>query len=107
MEQGYVEKGFIVDVSHAHKPYEIIYELSSILDLPDIKDKKIALKLGNIVLSKNHLLSIKAMVESMGSVLGSVCTSSMITSAAAKELEIEVAEIENTVPAVDFEVKAK
>lgn len=40
MDKGYIENGFIVDVSNAHKTSEIIYELSRILDLPDAQSKK-------------------------------------------------------------------
>ena len=44
MDKGYIENGFIVDVSGANKTSEIIYELSRILDLPDAQSKKVCLK---------------------------------------------------------------
>ena len=43
MDMGYIENGFIVDVSNANKTSEIIYELSRILDLPDAQSKKVGL----------------------------------------------------------------
>ena len=63
MDKGYIENGFIVDVSNAHKTSEIIYELSRILDLPDAQSKKVCLKLGNVDLTTTELTSIKALVD--------------------------------------------
>ncbi len=102
MDKGYIENGFIVDVSNACKTSEIIYELSRILDLPDAQSKKVCLKLGAVDLSTTELTSIKALVESMNSEIEFVSTSSDVTSRSAKEMNIEVSVLENKVPTPEF-----
>ena len=104
MDKGYIENGFIVDVSNANKTSEIIYELSRILDLPDAQSKKVCLKLGSVDLSSTELTSIKALVESMNSEIEFVSTSSDITAKSAEELGVEVSVLENTVPTPEFNV---
>ncbi len=103
MEQGYIENGFIVDVSNAKKTSEIIYQLSTILDLPDAHCKKVCLKLGDIDLSASELMSIKALVESMNSEIEFVTTLSRITVESAMELGLKVSELENRVQAPEFD----
>ena len=102
MDKGYIENGFIVDVSNAHKTSEIIYELSRILDLPDAQSKKVCLKLGNVDLSATELTSIKALVESMNSEIEFITTSSSSTVKSAEELGIQVSVLENKVPMPEF-----
>lgn len=102
MDKGYVENGFIVDLSNARKTSEIIYELSRILDLPEAKEKRVCLKLGEINLNQSQLISIKALIESMDSELEFISTVSDETKAAAEILGITVAELENNVEAPDF-----
>lgn len=102
MDKGYIENGFIVDVSNAHKTSEIIYELSRILDIPDAQSKKVCLKLGSVDLSPVELTSIKALVESMNSEIEFVSTSSKITEKSAEEINIEVSVLENKVPLPEF-----
>lgn len=102
MDKGYIENGFIVDVSNANKTSEIIYELSRILDLPDAQSKKVCLKLGTVDLTSTELTSIKALVESMNSEIEFVSTSSNITAQSAQELDIEVSVLENKVPTPEF-----
>ena len=102
MDKGYIENGFIVDVSNARKTSEIIYELSRILDLPDAQSKKVCLKLGSVDLSSTELTSIKALVESMNSEIEFVSTSSDVTVKSAEELNIEVSVLENKVPTPEF-----
>ncbi len=102
MDKGYIENGFIVDVSNAHKTSEIIYELSRILDLPDAQRKKVCLKLGNVDLTTTELTSIKALVESMNSEIEFINTSSEHTITSAEELNIQVSILENKVPTPEF-----
>lgn len=52
MENGFVENGFIVNLSNARNAADVIYELSSILDMPETKNKKICLKLEDVILSQ-------------------------------------------------------
>lgn len=102
MDKGYIENGFIVDVSNANKTSEIIYELSRILDLPDAQSKKVCLKLGNVDLTTTELTSIKALVESMNSEIEFITTSSPSTVKSAEELDIKVSVLENKVPTPEF-----
>ena len=102
MDKGYIENGFIVDVSNAQKTSEIIYELSRILDLPEAQNKNVCLKLGAINLTPTELTSIKALVESMNSEIEFINTSSDATAKAAKDLGIQVSILENIVPTPEF-----
>ena len=102
MEKGYVENGFIVDLSNARKTSEIIYELSRILDLPEAKEKKVCLKLGGVNLNQSQLISVKALIESMDSELEFISTVSDETKASAESLGITIFELENKVEAPEF-----
>lgn len=102
MDKGYIENGFIVDVSGARKTSEIIYELSRVLDLPDAQSKKVCLKLGSLDLTTSELTSINALVESMNSEIEFVNTSSDITLKSAQEMNIKVSALENRVPTPEF-----
>ena len=105
MEKGYIENGFIVDLSHAKKTSEIIYELSRILDIPEAQNKQVCLKLGDVSLSETELTSIKALVESMESEIEFISTTSEVTKESAKTLDLNISELENTVEAPDFEME--
>ncbi len=102
MEKGYVENGFIVDLAHSKKTSEVIYELSKILDMPEAKNKKICLKLGEMNLSEQELVSIKALIETMDSKIEFISTASDITKASASEIGIEISELGATLPALDI-----
>lgn len=104
MNEGYIENGFIVDLSNAKKTSEIIYELSRILDIPEAQNKQVCLKLGSVSLSQMELTSIKALVESMDSEIEFISTTSEETTESAKALEINISEINNTVEAPDFKI---
>lgn len=107
MNKGYVENGFIVDLSNARKTSEIIYELSRILDIPEAQNKQVCLKLGAVSLSVTELTSIKALVESMDSEIEFISTSSQETIESAKALGVNISELENIVEAPDFEMSTK
>lgn len=66
MDKGYIENGFIVDLTNTKKTSEIIYELSRVLEMPDSKGKHICLKLGAVDLSQNELTSIKSSGRTYG-----------------------------------------
>lgn len=95
MDKGFIEDGFIVNLSNASNAAEVIYELSSILDMPEAQNKKICLKLEGIDLTQSQLLSIRALIESMESTLEFVDTSSDATIEAAKALDIQISELKN------------
>lgn len=105
MEKGYIENGFIVDLSNAKKTSEIIYELSRILDIPEAQSKQVCLKLGSVSLSQTELTSIKALVESMDSEIEFISTSSETTKISAEALNLNISELENLVEAPDFEIE--
>lgn len=114
MENGFIENGFIVNLSNAKNASEVIYELSSILDMPEAQNKKICLKLEGVDLSQSQLLSIKALIESMSSTLEFVNTTSEVTKTSAEALDIKIFEFENKpeIPTIeptkeDFEKRNK
>jgi len=102
MDTGYIDNGFIVDLTHAVKISEIIYELSRTLDMPEAKDKHICLKLGSIDLSVEELTSIKTLIELMESQLACISTSSAQTLESATALNIDVSEFTNEISAPSF-----
>ena len=99
MENNTIENGFIVDLSNAKNTSQLIYELSSILDLPEARNKKICLKLGETDLNQSQLLSIKALIDSMQGEIGLIDTTSEITKIAAEALSITVSELRSEIEA--------
>lgn len=95
--KGFVEDGFIIDLGNAKDAAEIIYELSNILEMPEAKDKKICLKLGNIDLSQSQLLSIRSLINSMSSELAFVDTDSEQTELSALNLGVIISKLENEI----------
>ena len=95
LDNGFIEDGFIINLSNASNAAEVIYELSSILEMPEAQKKKICLKLENIDLTQSQLLSIKALIQSMDSTLEFIDSSSDSTKEAANALEIQISELKN------------
>ncbi len=93
MEKGFVENGFIIDLSNAKNTTQLVFELSSIMEHPDVKGKRICLKLGSMDLKQSQLLSIKALIESMEATIAFIDTKSEQTEASAVSLGIIVSEI--------------
>ncbi|MCQ2754331.1 MAG: hypothetical protein MJ231_04695, partial [bacterium] len=87
--KGFVKDGFIVDLSTTKDTSQLVLELSSVMEHPDVREKKICLKLGDIDLSQSQLLSIKALIESMDAQIAFIDTKSEQTEAAATSLGIE------------------
>lgn len=102
MNKGYIENGFIIDLSDAAKVSEIIYELSRILDMPESKNKYICLKLGAISLSTAEIKSIQALIDVMDSKLEFISTSSTQTLESATELGVKISEFTTNVEAPTF-----
>ncbi len=90
MEKSTVENGFIIDLSNAQSNSQLVFELSSIMEHPDVKGKKLYLKLGSIDLKQSQLLSIKALIESMDASIQLINTTSEQTEASAVSLGIKV-----------------
>lgn len=97
MEKGFVENGFIIDLSDAKNTTQLVFELSSIMEHPDVKGKNICLKLGDLDLKQSQLLSIKALIESMDADIAFIDTNSEQTEASAVSLGIIVSELADNV----------
>ncbi len=93
MEKGFVENGFIIDLSTTQNTTQLVFELSSIMEHPDVKGKRICLKLGSLDLKQSQLLSIKALIESMDASLAFIDTTSEQTEASAVSLGIIVSKV--------------
>lgn len=102
-DMSYVENGFIVDVSDAKKISDVIYQLSTVLDLPEAQEKQICIKLGGIDLNSTQLSSIRALVETMNSQVAFISTTSDETEKSAFEIDMKVSKLENKVVTPDFE----
>ena len=101
MEKGFVENGFIIDLSNTKNTTQLVFELSSVMEHPEVKGKRICLKLGQQDLKQSQLLSIKALIESMDADIAFVDTNSEQTEASAISLGIIVSELTNDIaPAV-------
>jgi len=100
---GFVEDGFIIDLGNTKDAAEIIYELSNILEIPEVKDKKICLKLGAIDLSQSQLLSIKSLIESLNSEIAFIDTNSEKTELSALNLGLIVSELKNEIQIEEIE----
>ncbi len=97
MEKGFVENGFIIDLSNSKNTTQLVFELSSIMEHPDVNGKNICLKLGDLDLKQSQLLSIKALIESMDAQIAFIDSSSEQTEASAVSLGIMVSKLENKV----------
>ena len=93
MEKGFVENGFIIDLSNTKNTTQLVFELSSIMEHPEVKGKRICLKLGNQDLKQSQLLSIKALIESMDAEIAFIDTTSEQTEASAVSLGIMISKM--------------
>ena len=99
----YIENGFIVDVSNSKKISDVIYQLSSVLDLPEAREKQVCIRLGSIDLNSAQISSIKALVETMNSHIAFISTTSDETASAAKEIDIKVSKLENKIVTPNYD----
>lgn len=93
MEKGFVENGFIINLSNSKNTNQLVYELSNIMEHPDVKGKRVCLKLGNIDLKQSQLLSIKALIEATDASIAFIDTVSEQTEAAAVSLGIMISKM--------------
>ena len=93
MEKGFVENGFIIDLSNTKNTTQLVFELSSVMEHPEVKGKRICLKLGTQDLKQSQLLSIKALIESMDAKIAFIDTTSEQTEASAVSLGIIVSKV--------------
>lgn len=99
MEKSEVENGFIIDLSNIQNTSQLVFELSSIMEHPEVKGKNICLKLGSIDLKQSQLLSIKALIESMDSSIAYIDTQSEQTEASVVSLGIIVGKVSDDMKA--------
>ena len=107
MEKFLNESMFTVDLGDVNTAPEIIFELSSLLDSDDIRNKRVCLKLGKVDLNQSQLLSIKSLINGIDSTLSSIETKSVETEKVAISLGIIVSNVsaENTtevIPAMPY-----
>ena len=88
-----VENGFIIDLSNVKSTSQLVFELSSIMEHPDVKEKRICLKLGDLDLKQSQLLSIKALIDSMNASIAFIDTTSEQTEASAVSLGIMISKV--------------
>ena len=93
MEKSEVENGFIIDLSNIKNTSQLVFELSSIMEHPEVKGKNICLKLGSIDLKQSQLLSIKALIDSMESSIAFIDTLSEQTQVSAESLGIVIGKV--------------
>ena len=75
------------------------------MEHPDVKGKKICLKLGNLDLKQSQLLSIKALIESMNAEIALLDTNSEQTEASAVSLGMLVSKLETNVEIASYTAK--
>ena len=107
MEKGFVENGFIIDLSSTKNTTQLVFELSSIMEHPEVKGKRICLKLGDLDLKQSQLLSIKALIESMDAEIAYIDTSSEQTEASAVSLGLNTSKLEEDVKVASYKASER
>ena len=93
MEQFLNENMYTIDLGDVNTAPEIIFELSSILDKDEARNKRICLKLGSVDLNQAQILSIKSLINGIDSTLSCIDTKSIETERVALSLGIIVSNI--------------
>ena len=93
MEQFSNDNMYVIDLGHVNTTPEIIFELSSVLEKEEVKNRRICLKLGNVDLNQAQLLSIKSLISGIDSTLSSIDTKSVETEKVALSLGIIVSNV--------------
>lgn len=94
-----LNKRFIVDLSQAKTPADIVFEVSNILENPEAANKKIWLKLGDVSLNQSQILSIKSLISSINSSLSLIESECSQTELAAATLGINTKDVEEELQA--------
>lgn len=89
-----LNKRYVIDLSQANSPADIVFELSSIIEKEEASNKKIWLKLGDITLNQSQLLSINSLISSINSTLSLIESQSSQTELAAATLGINTKDVE-------------
>ena len=84
MVQGFSDDDlYLIDMSYLNSPAEFVYDLTSVLDNEQAKNKRIKIKIGAIDLNQAQLMSIKSLILSINSSLVVLDGTSEITRASA------------------------
>ncbi len=94
-----LNKRFIVDLSQAKTPADIVFEVSNILENPEAANRKIWLKLGDVSLNQSQILSIKSLISSINSTLSLIESECSQTELAAATLGINTKDVEEELQA--------
>ena len=89
-----LNKRYIIDLTHAQNPADVVFELSNIIEKEEAANKKIWLKLGDITLNQSQLLSINSLINSINSTLSLIESQSQQTELAAATLGISTKDVE-------------
>lgn len=92
-----LNKRYIIDLSQAQSPADIVFELSNIIEKPEASHQKIWLKLGDIHLNQSQLLSIQSLISSINSTLSLIESQSQQTELAAATLGICTKDVEEEI----------
>jgi len=90
-----LNKRYIIDLSQATTPADVVFELSNIIEKPEASNQKVWLKLGDISLNQSQILSITSLISSINSTLALIETQSQQTELAATTLGISTKNIED------------
>lgn len=90
-----LNKRYIVDLSQAQTPADIVFEISNILEVPEAANQKVWLKLGDVALNQSQLLSINSLISSINSSLDLVESKNKQTELAATTLGITIKDVED------------
>jgi len=84
MVQGFNDDDlYLIDMSYLNSPAEFVYDLTSVLDNEQARNKRIKIKIGAIDLNQAQLMSIKSLILSINSSLVVLDGTSEITRASA------------------------
>ncbi len=95
---------FVIDLSSCTNTGEIITSVSTAFEVPEAKERKIGLKLSNIVLNQAQMLSIQSLIASYASELDYVETSNETTKDTCENMGINVQLCENVHTTPDEEI---
>lgn len=90
-----LNKRYIVDLSQAQTPADIVFEISNILEVPEAANQKVWLKLGDVALNQSQLLSINSLISSINSSLDLVESKNKQTELAVTTLGITIKDVED------------
>lgn len=92
-----LNKRFVIDLSQAQSPSDIVFELSNVIENQEASNKKVWLKLGDVTLNQSQLLSINSLISSINSTLSLIESQSAQTELAAATLGINTKDVEEEI----------